>query len=156
MVAFAYNNAKNASTSHMPFELNYGYYPRMSYKKKADSYSKTKSRDKLLAELKELMIIYQENLHHAQELQKQAHNKGIKPRNYAFGDKVWLNSKYIKIKQNQKLEAKFFGPFRVLHLDGKHVYKLELPRNWKIHDVFHVSLLEQDTTRKGRVDEEVR
>ncbi len=23
---------------------------------------------------------------------------------------------------------------------------------WKIHDVFHVSLLEQDTTRKGRVD----
>ncbi len=23
---------------------------------------------------------------------------------------------------------------------------------WKIHDVFHVSLLEQDTTRKERVD----
>ena len=24
---FAYNNAKNASTSHTPFELNYGYHP---------------------------------------------------------------------------------------------------------------------------------
>ncbi len=24
--------------------------------------------------------------------------------------------------------------------------------NWKIHNVFHVSLLEQDTTRKRRVD----
>ena len=23
---FAYNNAKNVSTSHTPFELNYGYY----------------------------------------------------------------------------------------------------------------------------------
>ena len=31
-----------------------------------------------------------------------------------------------------------------------------LPRKWRIHDVFHVSLLEQDTTRKGRVDENVR
>ena len=36
---------------------------------------------------------------------------------------------------------------------GKQVYKLELPKKWRIHDVFHMSLLEQDTTRKGRVDE---
>ena len=61
-----------------------------------------------------------------------------------------MNSKFIKTKRNRKLEAKFFGPFRVLHPVGKQAYKLELPRNWKIHDVFHVSLLEQDTTRKGR------
>ena len=27
---------------------------------------------------------------------------------------------------------------------------------WKIYDVFHISLLEQDTTRKGRVNEKVR
>ena len=54
------------------------------------------------------------------------------------------------------MEAKFFGPFQVLHPVGKQAYKLELPRKWRIHDVFHVSLLEQDTTRKGRVDEEVR
>ncbi len=26
MTEFAYNNAKNASTSHTPFELNYGYH----------------------------------------------------------------------------------------------------------------------------------
>ncbi len=36
---------------------------------------------------------------------------------------------------------------------GKQVYKIELPKKWKIHDVFHVSLLEQNTTKKGRVDE---
>ena len=51
------------------------------------------------------------------------------------------------------MEAKFFGPFRVLHPIGKQVYKLELPKKWRIHDVFHVSPLEQDTIRKGRVDE---
>ena len=53
-------------------------------------------------------------------------------------------------KCNWKLEAKFFGPFRVLHPVEKQAYKLELPRNWKIHDVFHVSLLEQYITRKRR------
>ena len=42
----------------------------------------------------------------------------------------------------------------MLHLIGKQAYKLELPKKWKIHDVFYVSLLEQDTTRKGRVHEE--
>ena len=99
------------------------------------------------------MIVCRQNLHHAQDLQKQAHNKEVKPRSYASGKKIWLNSKYIKTKRNQKLEAKFFGLFRVLHLVGKQAYKLELLRNWRIHDVFYVSLLEQDTTRKGRMNE---
>ena len=34
MAKFAYNNAKNASTGHTPFELNCGYHLQMSYKKK--------------------------------------------------------------------------------------------------------------------------
>ena len=32
MAEFAFNNAKNASTSHMLFELNYGYHFRISFK----------------------------------------------------------------------------------------------------------------------------
>ena len=48
---------------------------------------------------------------------------------------------------NRKLEEKFFRPFQVLHYVGKQVYKLELSKKWKIHDVFYMSLLEQDTTR---------
>ena len=31
---------------------------------------------------------------------------------------------------------------------------MELPKNWKIYDVFYVSLLEQDTTKKERMHEE--
>ena len=151
---FLYNNAKNASTGHTLFELNCGYHPRMSYKEDVDSRSQSMSADKLLTELRKLMIVYRENLHHTQELQKRAHNKGVKPRSYALSDKVGLNSNYIKTKHNRKLEAKFFGPFRVLHPVRKQTYKLKLPKKWRIHDVFHVSLLEQDTTWKERVDEE--
>ena len=61
------------------------------------------------------MTICRGNVLHAQELAKRAHDKDVKPRNYAPNDKVWLNGKYIKTKRNKKLEAKFFGPFCVLH-----------------------------------------
>ena len=88
MAKFVYNNAKNASIGHTPFELNCGYHPRMLYEENVDPHSQSKSADELSAELKELMIVCRENLHHAQELQKQGHNKGIKPRSYTLGDKV--------------------------------------------------------------------
>ena len=89
MAEFAYNNAKNASTGHTPFELNCGHHFQMSYEEEVDSYSKSKSADKLSAELKELMIVCQENPYHAQELQKRAHNKGVKHKSYAPNDKIW-------------------------------------------------------------------
>lgn len=156
MAWFANNNAKNASTGHTPFELNCGYHPCMSFEEDTDPHSRFKSADELANELKDLMTVCQENLHHARELQKRANNQDVKPRSYALADKVWFNSKYIKTKQNHKLETIFFGSFRVLHPVGKEAYKLELPKKWRIHDVFHVSLLEQDTNRKRRVDKNMK
>ena len=155
MAEFAYNNAKNASTGYTFFELNCGYHPWLLYEEDIDPCPKSKLADELSAELQELMTVCQENLHHAQELQKRAHNKGVKPKNQTPGDKVWLNSKYFKTKQNRNLDVKFFKPFRILYSVGKQAYKLELSKKWKIHDVFHVSLLEQDITRKKQVDNKV-
>ena len=152
MAKFVYNNAKNASSDNMPFKLKYGYHPLMLYKKNADPCSKSKSADKLLTELKKLMIAYRKNLHHAPELQKRAYHKDVKPRSNAPDDNVWLNSKYIKTKENWKLKAKFFRSFQVLYLVKKQANKLELFRKWRIFDVFHVSLLKQDTTKKRRED----
>ena len=152
MAKFAYNNAKNASTGHTPFELNCGYHSWMSYKKDVDPRSRSKSADELSAKLRKLMIVCRKNLNHAQELQKRAHNKRVKPWSYAPNEKIWLNSKYIKIKCKRKLEAKFLGLFRVLYLVGKQTYKLQLLKKWRIHDVFHVSLLEQNSTRKEQDD----
>ena len=111
MAKFAYNNIKNISISHMVFKPNCGYYSRVLYKVDIDFQSKSKAPDKLWAKLRKLMIICWENLHHAQELQTQAHNKGVKPWSYAFGDNILLNSKYIKTKRNWKIKAKFFELF---------------------------------------------
>ncbi len=127
MAKFAYNNAKNASIRHTLFKLNCGYHPRVSFKEEVDPRSRSRSANKLAEELRKLMKVCCQNLLHGQELQKRAYDKGVKSRSYAPGEKIWLNSKYIKIKRNKKLESKFFRPFRVLHAVKKQVYKLELP-----------------------------
>ncbi len=49
-------------------------------------------------ELQELMIIYRENLYYTQKFQKKAYDKVVKPKSYIFGNKVWLNNRYIKTK----------------------------------------------------------
>ncbi len=152
---FAYNNAKNTSIGHTPFEPNCGFHSRSFYKKEVDFPSRSRTADALATELRDLISVCRKNFQHAQELQKRYHNKHAKPRSYALGEKVWLNSQYIKTKRNRKLEAKFFGLFRVLHPVRKQVYILELPKKWRIHDVFHLSLIEKDTTRKRQVGETI-
>lgn len=52
-----------------------------------------------------------------------------------------MNIKYIKTKQNQKLESKFFRPFKVIQPVRKQAYKHKLSKKKKILDVFHVLLL---------------
>ncbi len=65
MAEFAYNNAKNASTSHIPFELNCGYHPRVSFEEDVDPHSRSRSANKLAKELRELMEVCCQNLLHA-------------------------------------------------------------------------------------------
>jgi hypothetical protein len=43
--------------------------------------------------------------------------------------------------QASKLNPKWYGPFRIAKVISPVAYRLELPNNWWIHDVFHASLL---------------
>ena len=88
MAEFAYNNVKNASNGFTPFELNCGYHPWVSYEEDLNPRSQSKTAEELSSELQNLMATCQQNLHHAQKLQKRAHNKDVKPKSYAPGDKV--------------------------------------------------------------------
>lgn len=128
MAKFTYNNAKNIRSGHTLFELNCGYHPQISYRKNIDPCFKSKTVNKLSAELWDFISTCCKNLFYAQKLQKRAYDKDVKPRSYAPSDKVLLNNKFIKTKQNKKLEAHFFELFQVLHPVKKQAYKLELSK----------------------------
>ena len=68
MAEFAYNNAKNASIGHMPFELNCKYHHQTSYKKDVNPCFQSQSANELVTELKEMIVAYRENLQHIQEV----------------------------------------------------------------------------------------
>lgn len=101
MAKLTYNNMKITKTDYTSFKLNYGYHFCVFYKKDVDPRFMSKSPDELAVELKNLMSVCRDNLQHAQELQKQYHDRrNIKPKSYAPSDKIWLYNKYIKTKQN--------------------------------------------------------
>ena len=54
---FAYNNAKNASTGYTPFELNCGYHTKVFFKEDVNLRLRSRSVNKLVKELKELMEV---------------------------------------------------------------------------------------------------
>ena len=61
------------------FEFKYGYHFCVFYKENFNLYSKLKTARKLSFKLQDQIITCQQNCHHAQKLQKQAYNKGVKP-----------------------------------------------------------------------------
>jgi hypothetical protein len=62
---------------------------------------------------------------------------------FGVGDKVWLLLTNIKTaRPSKKLDWKRLGPFPIMKRIGVQAYQLCLPSSMKIHDVFHVSLLE--------------
>ena len=47
----------------------------------------------------------------------------------------------LKLGRSKNLSLTFCGPFQIIKKIGQVAYALDLPKDWKIHNVFHVSLL---------------
>ena len=75
----------------------------------------------------------------SQEVSKQVYNKwkGENP-GFEVGDLVWLK---VTNKPSPKLMSKCHGPFKIKEKLLDLTYHLKLPPRWRIHDVFHVSVL---------------
>ena len=61
---------------------------------------------------------------------------------FKLEDKVWLEARNLKQSIiNPKFAPKREGPFTITKVLSPIVYQLHLPKTWKIHPVFHASLL---------------
>ena len=75
-------------------------------------------------------------------MQEDYYNRKHRDVRYSVGDLVLLSTQNLKIKgAPQKLQRRFCGPFRIEQVIGTQAYKLQIPNEWRIHPVFHVSLL---------------
>lgn len=69
---------------------------------------------------------------------------------YNVGDLVLLSTKNLRLAvPKKKMGARFVGPFRIRDAVGSQAYRLSLPTSYRIHNVFHVSLLEPYHQRAG-------
>ena len=83
-----------------------------------------------------------ENLDRLVRLEAKYYDKKHRDVGYKVGDLVLLSTRNLKLKGTPgKLQKRFVGPFRVIEIIGEQAYRLSLPDEWKIHPVFHVSLL---------------
>ena len=89
----------------------------------------------------------QPNLKVAQDRQKRYTDLKRTPREF----NVWwsriskgkVEEEFLELGRCSKLATRYCGSFEVLAKIGPVAYQLALPRNIKVHDVFHVSLLQK-------------
>ena len=140
---FAYNNTSQSSTQVSPFFANMGYHPRFSVTVPRASKTNQSTTDQI-QQLEDLHTDLKFNIQMALERHALYYDtKTMVQPDFQVGDKVWLSSKNIHTNwPAKKLDYKKQGRFKILEKVNNCSYHLELPWNYKIHPVFHVSLLE--------------
>eukprot|EP00833_Pecoramyces_ruminatium_P006384 jgi/Orpsp1_1/1180416/evm.model.c7180000073352.1 len=138
---FSYNNAVQESTKVSPFFANYGYNPKHS--PVLPSHSNIPRADEFTTDFKEIIKTLKENLKKSIEKQEKFANKHrIEAPEFKVNDKVWINSSLIMKNGNKKLKPKKLGPYKIIKKISPVSYKLDLPKEIRIHPVIHVSELE--------------
>lgn len=153
LAEFTYNNSVHATTGYPPFRLLYGFDPELGFNVEDDipegGAPLAQERIKLLIKEREDLI---GTLKTAQDSHKKYYDRTHKPIRFKIGDKVILAAKNIRqLRPSKKLSDRYLGPFEVVKIMGEHgqAYQLKLPPSYRIHDVFHVSLLEPWDGRSG-------
>jgi hypothetical protein len=147
MVEFAINSSISASTGFAPFELNYGYLPRMMAKLGANPEVPKGVRQ--FAETAALNLVAAHDAIIASRVEQtfQANKKRRKEPEYKMNDLAYLSTENLNLpkKRARKLLPRFIGPYRVIEVNPDlSTYTLELPEELarrRIHPVFHASRL---------------
>src|SRR6266481_2204264 len=75
-------------------------------------------------------------------LNKSSDQNSLPPSQYKPGQQVWLDATHLRLPhQKAKLTPRCLGLFKIIKEISPVAYRLALLANWRIHDVFHASLL---------------
>ena len=134
---FTHNNRRHADRQHTPFELMFGESPIAI----PLSFENTK-----YPSMEDKMKTLMQNREEALAAHELARSRMADRRRSTFipfkkGDKVWLDSRNLKTIYHKKMKPKREGPFVITEVLGPVTYRLLLPASWRIHNVFHATLL---------------
>jgi RNase H-like domain found in reverse transcriptase/Integrase zinc binding domain/Chromo (CHRromatin Organisation MOdifier) domain len=129
-----HNNRRNVTTGLSPNQILLGYdiTPNLSI-----------TPQTLVESAEEwIKIITQRREQAIEALNKTAEKSETLTVQYKEGQCVWLEAMNLSLPhQASKLAPHRYGPFKITEEISPVVYRLELLTSWRIHDVFHASLL---------------
>jgi len=163
LAEFAHNNWPNETMGESPFFVLYGFNPHTDWTDKPSPIPQVALRldqfKMARQHAQELMIKVQQSwVKHRDQLIKvqqswvkhrdqliKVQQSWVKHRDtpkYQNGDLVWLEGHHLHTNQpTTKLAPKRHGPFPIIQVMSPINYRLKLPMQWSIHDVFHIDLL---------------
>ena len=137
MTEFSHNFATHSATNKLPFSLILGYEPRFYQPIRKTFIPTLETHLGELEESRKKVLAAHEK---AQRIMKEQIFSKFHP--WKSSDKVWLKGKNLKLCFFlKKLALRREGPFEITQIISFVAYKLQLPPTWKIHNVFHPSLL---------------
>jgi hypothetical protein len=140
---FAYNDTVHDATKMTPFQCVYGQHPRGLLKPEDDRIGDVPIAADIVRRMFAIQREVRENLLHIQKGYAKWANRKRKDIEFRLGQQVMLKAKNLKSPRlARKLDRKNWGPFEIIEVPSKLTVKLKLPQDLRIHDVFHVSLLE--------------
>lgn len=142
---YHYNTSTHSGSGLSPFEVMYGK-PRPSIPHYIEGSSSNDGCDNVLSSREEIISLLRRNLLKAPVRMKSQEN--VKQHDLKLEVGSWV---YVKLQPYRqisvsgsiyhKLSKRFYVPFKVLEKVDPVAYRIELPSNSKIHDVFHCSML---------------
>ncbi len=145
---FAYREVPQASTGFSPFELLYGRQVRGPLDVLRETWEGPRSPKtrsilahvlKMREKMEEMAELVRANLGQAQAHQKAWYDKAARQRSLQPGQKVLL---LLPTSEN-KLLARWQGPYEVVRKMGPATYEIDLPGRRKPRQTFHVNLLKE-------------
>src|SRR6266850_2392390 len=135
LAQYTRNSWPSSTTKKSPFELLMGYVLQAHQPSRKPTLPTIKDQ---LDKITELRSAAQEAMHRDQD--RIIKDRRHKP--YKVDNQVWLEGTNLKLPYEMaKLSPKRYGPFRVTTKISNTSYQLDLPPTWKIHPIFHATLL---------------
>lgn len=153
VVEFAINCAKQQSTGHSPFQLVYGYNPPHPLDRQLEALAprqfpilpKYSTPAEFKRTLEALLSRAKLLIKQAQDRQKTYADtqRSEVPEDICVGKKVLLSTRNLRLlwTGTPKFMPRYVGPFQIVEQVNPTAFRLELPENMSVHNVFHVSLL---------------